>query len=133
MQSEGIVIRTSEKSATVRIRKSSACGHDCDECRLCNNPEIEIDVENTPNAKAGDTVIIGADTSVVLWNAFLLYILPVIGAFAVYIILQSLNAAAYITAVSVALWLAIWFVFMRRKSKNINIKSCILEVVHEKN
>ncbi len=131
MQGKGIVIKTDGTNATVRIRKSSACGHDCGECRVCNNPEIEISVANPIGAKEGDTVIIGADSSSVLWNTFLLYILPVIGMFVIYMVLSSLPV--YITILSVVLWLALWFVFMRRKSKNVNIKSCILEVVHEKN
>ena len=131
MQGKGIVIKTGGTEATVRIRKSSACGHDCGECRVCNNPEIEINVANTIGAKDGDTVIIGADTSSVLWNASLLYILPVIGMFVIYMVLNALPA--YVTILSVAIWIVLWFAFMRRKSKNTNIKSCILEVVHEKN
>ena len=89
MQGKGIVINANGENATVRIRKSSACGHDCGECRVCNNPEIEVEVVNSADAKAGDTVLIGADTVGVLWSAFLLYILPIIGAFAVYIISQE--------------------------------------------
>ena len=133
MQNEGIVTHLDGAYATVRIRKSSACGHDCGECRVCNNPEIEINVANAIGAQEGDTVIIGADTSSVLWNAFLLYVLPVMGLFAIYMTLYSLSVPTYTTIISVVLWIALWFVFMRKKSKNVNIKSCILEVVHEKN
>ncbi len=133
MQGKGIVINTNGEKALVRIRKSSACGHDCGECRVCNNPEIEVEVANTLGAQTGDTVLIGADTSSVLWNAFLLYIMPIIGAFTVYIISQVMSASHYVTVFLVLIWLAAWFMFMRQRSRNITIKSCILEVIHEKN
>ena len=131
MQGKGIVINANGETATVRIRKSSACGHDCGECRVCNNPEIEVEVVNSADAKAGDTVLIGADTVGVLWSAFLLYILPIIGAFAVYIISQVLTLGKYATFFLVITWISAWFVFMRHRAKTVTIKSCILEVIHE--
>lgn len=133
MQGKGIVINTNGEKALVKIRKSSACGHDCGECRVCSNPEIEVEVVNTPGAKAGDTVLIGADTNDVLRDAFLLYILPIICVFTVYIISQMMSATRYTAFFLVLISLASWFMFMRHRSKNITIKSCILEVIHEEN
>ena len=133
MQGKGIVVKTSGNTATVRIRKSSACGHDCGECRVCNNPEIEVDILNPINAKAGDTVLIGEDTSRILLHAFLLYILPVVGAMLVYAVCYSAAFSALLSALAVAVWLAVWFAYMRYYSKNKVTKSCALEVIHEEN
>lgn len=132
MQGTGIVTNTDGENALVRIRKSSACGHDCGQCRICSSPEIEITVANSLDAKAGDIVLIGADTASVLWSTFLLYILPIIGAFFVYIISQAMSLSNYVTVFLVLIFWAVWFIFMKKRSRSTTIKSCILEVIHEK-
>ena len=79
MTGKGVVVKTDFKIATVRIRKSSACGHDCGECRACGGAEFLATVTNSVGAKVGDTVIIGAPSGKVLAYSFLLYILPILG------------------------------------------------------
>ncbi len=132
MQGEGIVVTTNGDTATVKIRKASSCGHDCGQCRLCNNPEIEVQVVNHQNAKPGDRVLIGAPSATVLFQAFLLYIVPIIGSILVYGILSAFKVHAWIVAVLVVLYLALWFGFTRYWSKNKVVKSCVLEVIHGK-
>ena len=51
MTGEGIVVKSNGNTATGKIKRSSACGHDCGECNLCKNPDIEVDILNPINAK----------------------------------------------------------------------------------
>ena len=132
MVGKGKIVKTYEKKAIVRIHKSSACGHDCGECRICNNPEIDVEILNPINAKPGDTVILGTDTSKVLLWAFLLYILPIVGIFFAYAISDGLGASATIKAVICIAFAAIWFGFIRYYSKNKVTQSVALEVTNEK-
>ena len=130
----GIVVKTDGKSAVVRIRKSSACGHDCGECRVCNNPEFETEVINQIGAKVGDKVLIGAPTGQILLSAFLVYMLPVLGVLIVGIVLSSFFESAFVIASGCVVWVLIWFFIIRRRnSKNASEKGTILEVINEEN
>ncbi len=117
MVGNGIVVKTDGKRAIVRIRKSSACGHDCGECRVCNNPEFETEVINEIGAKVGDRVAIGAPTTEVLFSAFLVYMLPVLGVLVIGIILSSVFENAFIIASGCVLWVLIWFLIIRRRNR----------------
>ena len=129
MTGEGIVIRTNGKDAIVKIKRSSACGHDCGECNLCKNPDIEVKILNTIGAGVGDRVKIGTDTSKVLKDAFLLYMLPIIGAFVLYVVLSSLGAGNALCIIAEAIWAVLWFVFIRYYSKNSVSMSCAVEIL----
>lgn len=131
MVGKGKIVKTCGNTATVRIRKSSACGHDCGECRVCNNPEIDVEISNPINAKPGDTVTIGTDTGKVLFSAFLLYIVPVIGTLFVYMITDSFGASVPAKIGFCMFFVAVWFAYMRYYSKNKVTQSCALEVVNE--
>ena len=129
MTGEGIVVKLNGNTATVRIKRSSACGHDCGECNLCKNPDIEVDILNPIGAKIGDRVKIGTDTRKVMLSAFVLYMLPIVGAFVLYGVLSSLNISAKIAVVSEIVWFALWFVYVRHFSKHKVTMSCALEIV----
>ena len=133
MTGKGIIIKTNGATAIARIKKSSACGHDCGECRLCHNPEIEAEILNPINANVGDTVIIGTDTSKVLKDAFLLYMLPVIGAIVFYTAGSALFRSVIWSAVLTVAFLSVWFAAMRRYSKNKVVMSSAFEVIYEEN
>ncbi len=129
MTGEGIVIKTKGNTATVKIKRSSACGHDCGECNLCKNPDIEVEILNPIGAVVGDRVKIGTDTAKVLKSAFLLYMLPVIGALAIYIVLSSFNIATGYCIGAEVLWIAVWYVFICHYSKHNIAMSRALEIL----
>ena len=129
MTGEGIVIRADGNVATVKIKRSSACGHDCGECNLCKNPDIEVKILNPIGAQVGDRVRIGTDTSKVLKDAFLLYMLPIIGAFVLYITLDSFGLGNAICIGAEVVWAVLWFVFIRHYSKNSVSMSCAIEIL----
>jgi len=126
---EGVVIKTSGNTATVKVKRSSACGHDCGECNLCKNPDIEVEILNPVGAKPGDRVKIGTDTSKVMRDAFLLYMLPLIGAFVLYGVLDSLNTGNALCIFAEVVWLGLWYGFIRYYSKNKVTMSCALEIL----
>lgn len=132
MTGKATVVSASESTAVVLIRKQSACGHDCGECRLCSNPSITTTVSNPIGAKAGDEVIIGTDTGKILGAAFLLYVMPVFAAIVLSAIVYNHFGTAP-TAICTMLWVVLWFLFMRRFSASDSIKSTILEVINEEN
>ena len=133
MEGKGKVISTHDGKATVLIKKSSACGHDCGECRLCSNPEITVEILNPINAAPGDSVVIGVQTSQVLAWAFVLYILPLIGAMIIYASLSLFFTSSLIRVFAIALWIGVWFLYIRFYSKKRVVMSSALEVIHEKN
>lgn len=129
MTGEGTVTKLNGNIATVRIKRSSACGHDCGECNLCKNPDIEVEILNPIGAKIGDRVKIGTDTSKVLQDAFLLYMLPVTGALILYIILSSFKLGTSAFIIAEIVWIALWYVFIRHYSKNRITMSCAIEIL----
>lgn len=78
--------------AEVKVRRSSACAsaHACGSCDHCsmmeNAPEIVVVAENPKGAELGDTVIVESATSSVLGAAVLLYIVPFVLFFALYLL-----------------------------------------------
>ena len=132
MTGKGTVVSVHGDSAVVRVRKESACGHDCGECRVCNNPEITTTVLNPIGAAVGDTVTIGTDSRGVLGAAFLLYVLPVFGAIVLGTLVFNL-AGVLASAVCIALWAVAWFLFIKRYNASESIRSTIVEVINEEN
>ena len=79
MQGKGIVIKTDGTNATVRIRKSSACGHDCEECAGCGvtGAAVLARAANPIGARVGQKVVVQSETSKMLGIVALVYLIPV--------------------------------------------------------
>lgn len=134
MTGKGIVVKSYGNRAVVRIRKSSACGHDCGECRVCTNPEFDTEVINEIGASEGDTVLIGAPAGQILFSAFLVYMLPIIGFFIVSILFSTLFENMFLIASGCVLWVAVWLFLIRKRNRSHKAEmSTILEVINEKN
>lgn len=132
MTGKGVVVKTDFKKATVRVRKSSACGHDCGECRACGGAEFETVVENSVGAKVGDVVVIGAPSGKVLEYSFVLYILPILGAAVCYAVSGVFFSRSFFRALCIVVWFVAWFLLIKRFEKRIKL-STILGVADEKN
>ena len=79
---KGIVTHISSSTAWIKTMRSSAC-EACEAKGSCtegahHSKEMIVKVENTINAKTGDTVVIGFQTAPLLKLSFLLYVFPVI-------------------------------------------------------
>lgn len=126
MTGEGVVVRTAGNTAVVKIRKSSACGQDCGHCRACDNPEYEVSACNPVGAQPGDRVVLELPSRSVLHLAFLLYLLPVIAAFAALMLLPGWGAKGAGLAVLLGLWLLV----LRYVNNTHCMQHKIVEVLH---
>ena len=82
----------------IKVRRVSACasahacGSSCDHCSMLENaPEIVVVAEDPQGAEAGDTVTVESATASVLGAAALLYIVPFLLFFALYLLGGSLG------------------------------------------
>lgn len=89
MRCEGIVKEKSADTVTVSVIREGACGGNCSACGGCGETVIKIAAENRVNAEVGDRVILESDSKKVLFSAFILYILPILIFFAVFMPLYS--------------------------------------------
>lgn len=78
MEQRGLVIKTDNQYAYVKIRRESACGSNCAHCAGCELKEIIGKAINIKGAKAGDFVRLDIDAKPILFAAFVLYILPLL-------------------------------------------------------
>lgn len=79
MNKTGIVLRENKNRAIVQIDRTGECGDKCETCSAsCNTPKIEVEVENTLNAKKGDYVNIVMEHKTLISSSFILYTIPLI-------------------------------------------------------
>ena len=130
MTGDAIVTTVCGNEATVKISKSSACGHDCASCKACSNPSYEISVINKIGANVGDKVLIETKTSRVLFASFLLYILPVFLLITGAIICEEKPMGLWSIFVfgSIAL---VWLLIIKLTNKKLKIKNEIVKVNQE--
>ena len=91
-QTAQVIRSVSPGYAEVMVRRTSACAsaHKCGSCDHCsmmeNAPEIIVVAENPNGAQPGDTVTVESATSSVLGAAVLLYVVPFVLFFALYLL-----------------------------------------------
>lgn len=79
--------------AEVRVRRPSACGHDCKSCGGCGPDamtQVTAVAENEAGARLGDTVRLESESRKVLGLAAVLYLMPVVLLFVGYFIASDL-------------------------------------------
>lgn len=129
MTGEGIVVSVSDKTATVRIERKSACSGECSSCGLCENPVFDVEAENVAGAREGDCVKLYMPSARVYMSAFLVYMLPLLAVFAVMGICTALSLKAFVTAVCTVPVPVLWLVIIKAYNKRANLKSKIIEIV----
>lgn len=133
MTMQGVVINTDGSFATVRIKRHSACGHECGECRLCSARDVEERLLNTVGAEVGDTVTVGSSSAAVLKMAFIVYFLPILGTAFFGFLSFAVTDNTFAAAICVFVWLVLWFLYIRHYNSGAVEVSRILEVVYEEN
>lgn len=78
VRQKGIVVEANGKRATVRFKKTDACGH-CNACFRFGSNEADIEMDNTLGAKKGDEVYIDMHANTVLKASAIVYGIPIIG------------------------------------------------------
>ena len=128
MTGEGTVIRTNGDTATVSIRKTSACSHDCSECQTCTAPVFETEVYNSVGAAPGDRVVIEADTGKILLLSLLVYMFPVILFICAAVVCEAMAVGGGVTALTFMCMAAVWFLVIRLANKKIKTQNVIVSV-----
>ena len=122
MTETGEVIKDAKKFITVRFNRKT----ECEKCKMCAFSEsmtyFDMEMENTVNAKVGDTVIVSMKSGSVLLSSIIVYFIPLvftaIGLFLGYYIAGE-NIAAILGVVFLAIgFLTISFTDKILKKKN---------------
>jgi len=128
MTGQGTVVSVSENLATVLIRKTSACSHDCAECSVCTAPEYKVTVSNPIGAKKGDVVVIESQSSRVLAIALCIYILPVFLMLFASVLCEVLSFSAFATAVMFAAMIALWVLVIKKTNRSVKMQNVIVQI-----
>lgn len=79
MKEYGVVLNVENGNAIIGLKRNSACSS-CGACELgSNHSQMELTLENTVNARPGDTVEIQLPASQFLKASAILYLIPLIG------------------------------------------------------
>lgn len=81
MKQTGLVLAVSGKKATVRFKRSDACGH-CNACFRLGGNEADIEIDNTLGAQPGDTVSIELHGKSVFKASVIVYGIPLLALIA---------------------------------------------------
>lgn len=75
MQQSGLIVHIQDDKATVRFTRSKSCAH-CGACIRFGDNEMQVEVENTLHAQAGDRVCVELHAKSFVQASFLAYIVP---------------------------------------------------------
>ncbi|MBE7031117.1 MAG: hypothetical protein E7409_06805 [Ruminococcaceae bacterium] len=133
MTGEGRVVKVEKGKTFVEISRQSACGKNCESCNACSNPTYVTEVQNPLGACVGDRVLLTLETGKVLGTAFLLYLAPILLAFAVGFAGYALSQSAGITAAVVVPSLLVWVIAVRICNRRSTLHSVITQIITERN
>jgi sigma-E factor negative regulatory protein RseC len=117
LNTKGVVIKTLNNIAIVKVPRVSACGGSCASCGGCGSNFITTEAENSIGATVGQMVILVSKTSQILLLTLITYFLPLIILLLLGIIFKTLN---YISAISTILAFTLYFLLV--KQVNLRIK-----------
>lgn len=137
MKEYGVVLSLENGNAVIGLKRNSACSS-CGACELgSNHAQMEITLENTVDAKPGDTVEIQLPASQFLKASAILYLLPlvalILGIVLGYYAGVSLDLNAdMIGAVTGILFTILSYVSIRRLEprfrKNVDLSPTIISI-----
>ena len=130
MEVVGTVISVDKNLATISVRRTSACGENCANCKsVCQGTTVQSSAENTVGARVGDVVKVESSTKDVLRAAVVLYIVPVLVAIIVAIISYGNNANDIFMILASVISFFASFVFLKRFEKKLTPKSYITKII----
>jgi sigma-E factor negative regulatory protein RseC len=129
MKQIGIVTNIIGNLATIDIARPNGCGENCATCKAtCENQTISGEALNKIHAGIGDKVVVYTDTSRILLQAFLVYLLPLISFIITLFLAQSLMLfqTIILSVGEIIIYILLLRVFER---KNANGKNYLGEIV----
>ncbi len=129
----GKVVAVKNRRATVKIDKKD----ECSKCGMCAFPKnassINVNAENTVNAKEGDDVIIERDEKGKLLGALLAFLVPLaligICVFVGYVLIKSEIWILILSVISIVLWYTILALIDKRLATLSGFSSKIIKIV----
>ncbi len=118
MKKIGTVSKIENGNTYVKVECETACGHDCSECASSCHDTVRVClVKNTLGAKVGDRVEMYVSDKNVILISFLVYMLPLILMFGVWVISKSLFQNNIVSAVCVTIMVALWVIFLKKYNR----------------
>lgn len=108
MRQQATVEEVRADSVVLSVRRESACSGECHKCAGCGAvaQTVFLTARNPIGARKGDRVYVQSSSSVVLWAAVLVYLLPLIGFFCGYLLGSLYGCAAWLALAGFVLgWL----------------------------
>lgn len=128
----GKVTAVSGCMATVEVRRASACGENCAQCRGgCSPTKHRAAVKNTAGADVGDMVQIETPDGVVLKSALLVYFLPIVILFICYGIVQVLFEHTAVSILAGLFGLCAGFLILRTVDRKSAPIPEVTEIIHK--
>lgn len=132
MEQVGYVYRVYDDIAEVGVKRSSACGHSCEDCSgNCKTPEVKVKIKNTLNAKEGDYIRIKSKSRTFIKYTLLVYMVPfcmlIFGIFLGMYIFNNMNLNNYegLSILVGLLFLGLSYLILKKIDKKVEKKEKI--------
>lgn len=135
LQTATVISISENGTAQVSVRRASACGHDCTSCGACGimDKPLVVDAQNSIDAKIGDTVEIESESKKILYLASVVYLLPLLMFFVLYLLCFSFcksdSVSLIIGGFGFILGILFAVVSNRREAKNKSVEYKIVRVL----
>lgn len=131
MKQIGTVVSVSGDTAVVEVRRASACGENCAQCKGgCAPAEHRAVVKNTAGAVCGDRVRIELADSAVLKSACMVYLLPIFVMFLCLGLAEAIAENAAVSVFAAVLGLAVSFLLLRTVDRKVAKTPEITEIIY---
>ncbi len=133
MIENGVVVRTHNQQANVKIDKKA----ECSSCGMClfpkNADSVEISALNKVDAKVGDTVMIERKEGAKLLGAVLAFLIPLIliglAVAITYLFLKNEIWIALLSVIFIVLWYTILAIIDKRLKNSVQFRAEIISII----
>lgn len=130
MEIVGKIISIEGKKATVAVKRTSACGENCANCKgVCTVTTAKAVAENLALADVGDTVKIESNSMDVIRAAFFLYMLPVLVAIIGAVLTYAMGINDFFVILVSVICFFVSFIIIKRFEKKLSPKSYITKIL----
>lgn len=130
MEIIGTVVSVNENNATVLVRRVSACGENCANCKgACETTKVKSVVDNELGASVGDMVKIESNSTDVVRAAFVLYMVPILVSIIATVFAYSLKLSDILIILIFSGCFFLSFFVLKLFEKKIVPKSYITKII----
>lgn len=130
MEIVGTVIALDGESATVSVKRVSACGENCANCKgMCETTNTTAIAKNLAGAHIGDMVKIESESTTVIRAAVVLYIIPVLVTILIAALVYGLGFSDLYVFIFSTLGFFLSFLIIKMFDRKLAPKSYITKVI----